>query len=191
MPLSRRESLGDFRCGGGCGEEPRCVGWLAATFFSEAVMVMVTLSSVREEARSGSMSESGSGSREVVRSERGRLPWLLLRGLGGASFTGEGEREGSFSLEVEGRVVSLSSSDSGWLSLVSALVWFDGRGVTLGFFVFIVKDWILVPLRGRRQRAPSCSGMSVPGSSPLDFASTTAFLRSGGTGAWIDVMSFA
>jgi hypothetical protein len=33
--------------------------------------------------------------------------------------------------------------------------------------------------------------MTVPASSPLDFASTTAVFRSGGTGAWIDVMSFA
>lgn len=34
----------------------------------------------------------------IVRTERGRFPWALLRGLGGANFTGEGERDGSFSL---------------------------------------------------------------------------------------------
>jgi hypothetical protein len=77
------------------------------------------------------------------------------------------------------------------LSWASALVWVDGCGVTLGFFVFIVKDCTLVPVRDCRQRVPSCSGTSVPASSPLDFASTTAVFRSGGTGAWIDVMSFA
>jgi hypothetical protein len=75
------------------------------------------------------------------------LPWAFFRGLGRASFAGEGEREGSFSLEVEGRVVSLSSSDSELLSRVSALVWSGGCGVTLGFFVFIVKDWTLIPAR--------------------------------------------
>jgi hypothetical protein len=64
-------------------------------FFSEVVMVIVGLSVVREGAKSGSRSESGSGSRDVVRSERGRLPWAFFRGLGRASFTGEGEREGS------------------------------------------------------------------------------------------------
>lgn len=65
-------------------------------------------------------SGSRSGSRVVVSTARGRLPWAFLRGLGGASFTGVGESDGLFSLEVEGCVgsPSLSSSVSGLLSWV-------------------------------------------------------------------------
>lgn len=50
-----------------------------------------------------------SGSNGIERTESGRLPWAFLRGLGGASFTGDGERDGSFSLVA---LVRSSSSES-------------------------------------------------------------------------------
>ena len=73
-------SFGDLRLGmKGCS----FWGVLAAMFFSEQV-------------RPSKPSSSESGSIGVANVERGRLP-LVLRGLGGASVTGDGDSEGSFS----------------------------------------------------------------------------------------------
>lgn len=58
-------------------------------------------------------------SRGIVRTERGRLPRAFFLGLGGAIFTGEGEREGSFSFEG---MFSPSSFSSFSLSEVSEYV---------------------------------------------------------------------
>lgn len=79
-------------------------------FFSDAVIIILPLSS---SSSSSSRSVSiggcavdgvdavvkGSCSGGIVRTERGRLPRAFFLGLGGANFTGEGESEGSFSLE--------------------------------------------------------------------------------------------
>lgn len=52
-----------------------------------------------------------SGSVEVARTERGRLPSTLLRGLGGVHVTSEGESDGSFSFDSLAGSFSSSSSD--------------------------------------------------------------------------------
>jgi hypothetical protein len=90
MPLSSTDSFGDFLC----GEWPRSgrsLGWFAAMFFSDADMPSIVVSSVP-------MAKGSSTSMGMVRTERGRFPKAFLRMLGGASRTGEGDREGSFSL---------------------------------------------------------------------------------------------
>lgn len=59
------------------------------------------------------MASDGSG--DMVRTDRGRLPWAFLRGDGGASFTGDGEREGSFSLVAVAGFSSSSSEERSWV----------------------------------------------------------------------------
>lgn len=90
--LLMTDSLGDFLCG-------ECSGSFAAIFFSDSVIVSTSV------LLSAPVSESSG----VERTDRGRLPWAFLRGLGGASFTGDGQREGSFSLVALARSSSSSS----------------------------------------------------------------------------------
>lgn len=106
VPLLRTESLGDFRCGGEDDESCSCSSssssgipwWFAAMFFSDAVSI--SSSSVSTDAFVDADADvvNGSCSMGIVRTERGRLPWAFFLGLGGANLTGEGERDGSFSL---------------------------------------------------------------------------------------------
>lgn len=88
----RMDSLGDFLC-----EE--WSGSFAAMFFSDSVIA----------STSALLSGPVSGSSGVERTDSGRLPWAFLRGLGGASLTGDGDREGSFSLVALARSSSSSS----------------------------------------------------------------------------------
>ena len=102
VPLLRTESLGDFRCGGEDDESYSCscsssgIPWFAAMFFSDAVSI--SSSSVSADVLADADIVNGSCSMGIVRTERGRLPWAFFLGLGGANLTGEGERDGSFSL---------------------------------------------------------------------------------------------
>lgn len=122
--------------------------------------------------------EDGPCSRGMVRTERGRLPRAFFLGLGGgAIFTGEGEREGSFSFEgmfsPSSSFSSPSSSDgeSGYVEASCGCgvnrdddddaaearpTWFVVSCCSLLGFFFIVTDWTLVPFRDREERESSC-----------------------------------
>lgn len=156
---------------------------------SMSVMFISVLSSM-----SMGVSESVTG---ISRTDKGRFPRAFLRGLGdAANFTGEGDREGSFSLDAVAMFsVSFSSSDSSVLAVLLVVALFLLLAVLFRTtFFFIVNDDILVPdlvvLTGRRSDS-SCSGMIVPASSPLSFACMAAFFSSAGIGAWMDVISLA
>lgn len=138
-----------------------------------------------------------------MRTERGRLPCVFLRGLGGANLIGEGKREGSFSLlavEVLFSSFSFSASEDVMISSWSVVGGKDesdvcccvGCGCEVLPFFFIVTDCTFISFRERSARVSSCcSWMTVPASSPLSFASFTAIFMSAGIGAWIDVMTIA
>lgn len=190
----RSTSLGERRGGekamGGVEGE-----WLFAMFWVE-------------EAAGGGSSVESSGSAGVGRSERGRLPRMGLRG--GGDGTGEGEREGSFSLWAE---------ESESLSGSSGVVVVDGVVVVMGWSVRCggvgralsklrdvsdsanvrggrVGRVFITTLEAEAWRIvfDSCSWSSrnsVPASSPRFFASTTASLSSADTMACMEVMSFA
>lgn len=107
VPLLRTESLGDFRCGGEDDESYSCscssssssgIPWFATMFFSDAVSISSSSVSADVFVDADADVVNGSCSMGIVKTERGRLPWAFFLGLGGANFTGEGERDGSFSL---------------------------------------------------------------------------------------------
>ena len=155
VPLLRTESLGDFRCGGeddesysrSCSSASSGIPWFAAMFFSDAVSI--SSSSVSANVFVDAVDDddavvNGSCSMGIVKTERGRLPWAFFLGLGGANLTGEGERDGSFSLA---EMLFSSSFSSFSFSSLSEGVGSTGccgcccglSSVVVGFF-FIVTD---------------------------------------------------